>query len=101
MPAAFEALSAVAGRAPRRPADLGIYIAEDNEAAANRVIREFNNKFEFLGRNPRAGRSRDDVQPGLRAFPFEDYLIFYRIISAGIRVVRVIHGARDLRLLPH
>jgi toxin ParE1/3/4 len=77
------------------------YIAADNEAAANRVIREFNNKFEFLGRNPRAGRSRDDVQPGLRTFPFEDYLIFYRIISAGVRVVRVVHGARDLRPLLH
>ena len=28
---------------------------------------------------------------------FEDYLIFYRPTKRGIDVVRVLHGARDLR----
>jgi toxin ParE1/3/4 len=75
------------------------YIAEDNQPAAKRVIEDFNRKFEFLGRNPEAGRRRDDLHPGLRSFPFGDYLIFYRVAKPGVHIVRVIHGARDLLVL--
>jgi toxin ParE1/3/4 len=75
------------------------YIAEDNETAANRAIEEFNRKFELLGRNPRAGRTRDEVRPGLRSFPAEEYLIFYRITTTGVRIMRVIRGRRDVQRL--
>jgi toxin ParE1/3/4 len=32
----------------------------------------------------------------LRSFPVGSYLLLYRRDSAGIELVRVIHGARDL-----
>ena len=40
---------------------------------------------------------------GLRSWPvpgFENILVFYRPVEGGIDVVRVIHGARDIRALP-
>jgi toxin ParE1/3/4 len=77
------------------------HIAEDNPAAADRLVRKFAERFEMLGRNPGAGRARDDVQPGLRSFPVDEYVIFYRIISAGVRIMRVLHGRRDLGAILH
>ena len=36
---------------------------------------------------------------GLRSFPVGNYLVFYRPLAEGdgIAVIRVLHGARDLR----
>ena len=42
------------------------------------------------------GRNRPDLAPELRSFPVDNYIIFYRPISEGIQVIRVLHGARDI-----
>jgi toxin ParE1/3/4 len=90
----------VSREARRDVQQIWAYIAEDNEPAARRLIAGFHRKFEFLSANPRAGRCRDDIRRELRSFAVGDYVIFYRIIKAGVRIMRVIHGRRDLpRLL--
>ena len=33
----------------------------------------------------------------MRSFPIGKYLIFYKRVDSGIEVVRVVHGARNLR----
>ena len=33
---------------------------------------------------------------GLRSFPVENYVAFYRIRNEVVEIVRIIHGARDL-----
>jgi len=40
---------------------------------------------------------REDLAPSLRSFPVGNYLIFYRPITDGVEVVRMLHGARELR----
>lgn len=45
---------------------------------------------------PNMGQSCDNFGNGLRTFPVEDYLIFYRSIDGGVEVVRVVSGYRDL-----
>ncbi len=42
------------------------------------------------------GQSCDDFANGLRSFPVEDYLIFYRPIDGRVEVVRIVSGYRDL-----
>ena len=37
----------------------------------------------------------DDIEQGVRVFPVESYLIYYRIHRGGISIARVIHGMRD------
>jgi toxin ParE1/3/4 len=32
----------------------------------------------------------------LRSFPVGNYVIFYREVSEGIEIIRVLHGARDI-----
>jgi len=47
---------------------------------ADRVIENITERFWLLARNPHIGRLRDDdLRPGLRSFPADDYIIFYRI----------------------
>jgi toxin ParE1/3/4 len=55
--------------------------------------------FRNLGQMPGLGVSRDSLRRGLMLFPVGKYLILYRKVVDGIEIVRVIHGARDLRKL--
>lgn len=42
------------------------------------------------------GRRRDDLINGMRSFPYQAYIIFYRITDTTVQIVRVLHGARDI-----
>ena len=52
--------------------------------------------LDELVRSPEMGRGRDEIKPGLRSFPKEHHVIFYRILNDRIRIVRVLHNRRDL-----
>jgi toxin ParE1/3/4 len=45
------------------------------------------------------GPARPDIAKELRYHPVGNYLLLYRIISGGIELVRLVHGARDLQSL--
>lgn len=86
-------------RRPRAAADIfdiRDHIAEDNVPAADRWVDPLNEKFGSLACQPLMGRTRDDLAPGLRSFPFGRYVIFYASIDDGIDVVRLLHSARDI-----
>ena len=53
-----------------------------------------------IGDAPEAGRPRDDIRPGLRAWTFERRLIIvYQLERDRVRIVRIVDGRRDyLRL---
>jgi toxin ParE1/3/4 len=72
------------------------HIAGGSEENADRFVDKLTARFTLLGRNPYLGRPRDDLRTGIRGFPFENYLILYRVKSASVQVVRVMHGSRDL-----
>ena len=86
--------------APEAEADLDelwFYIASNGSVeTADRVVDAITTRFFLLGRHPRAGRRRDDLRPGLRAFPVGDYLVFYRVEGDDALIQRVIRGSRDL-----
>jgi len=74
------------------------YIAtETSIQAANRVRDSLSRCFNLLRRNPFAGKSReDDLIPGLRSISSGKYIVFYRAEAGMVRIVRVLHGMRDL-----
>ena len=72
------------------------YIADDSMEAADRWVDQLDEKFHLIATQPMMGRARDELEPGLRSFPFGRYIIFYVPTSSGIDVVRVLHGARDI-----
>ena len=76
-----------------------LYIGRDNVAAAQRMLETIDSRLELLSRNPKLGRERPDIAPGVRYLPVGKYLILYRPLADGIEVVRLVHGARDLSAL--
>ena len=56
-------------------------------------------KCQMLAHSPGMGFRRDDLTPGLRCWPVGRHVIFYRCVTDGIDIVRVVHGSRDLAKL--
>lgn len=77
--------------------EIWFYIAPDNKDAADRLLRTFDEKLEFLAEYPGAGQSRDDLGKGMRTFPVGNYIIYYQPVPGGIELLRVMHGSRDAR----
>lgn len=77
------------------------YIAADSPAAADRLVDAIDRKCAVLAENPKLGPARPDIAPELRYSPVGSYLILYREIPEGVEVVRVLHGARNLRAIFH
>ena len=50
----------------------------------------------LLAEHPQLGHERSDIARGLRSFAVWPYVIFYRPLDSGARVMRALHGRRDM-----
>lgn len=57
----------------------------------------FDGLFAKLVNNPELGKEREEIREGLRSLLKEKHVVFYRILGTRIRIVRILHGSRDLR----
>lgn len=78
------------------------YIRQQSPRAALRFLDAAEATFHRLAASPGIGTRYDPDQPllaELRFFPidrFKNDLVFYRPITDGIEVVRILHGVRDI-----
>jgi toxin ParE1/3/4 len=72
------------------------YIADGSVEIADMFIDQLHEAMQNLCRHPGMGRQREELAPRIRSFPFQRYIIFYRVDQKTLEVVRVIHGARDV-----
>ncbi len=79
--------------------EIALRIAADNPDAANRWLERVDEKFRLLTQMPEVGRNRFELASGLRSLAVGNYIVFYRPVSDGIQVIRVLHGARDIPAL--
>lgn len=88
---------------PQAKADLyeiSDYISKDNPDAARRVRTELREAMRKLAVMPEMGHLRQDLaRKPFRFWPVYSYLIIYEPETEPLRVVRVLHGARDVRSL--
>ena len=81
-----------------------IYISKDSADSADNVEAAIYRNCELLVQNSGVGRpSLKRMSPPVftwPALPYENYLIFYRVTSRGIRVIRILRAERNLRRLP-
>ena len=85
-------------------ADIHLFIALNNPAAAERFLTALPLSFNTLAQWPEIGaryQSNRAELSALRFWPvrrFTNYLIFYRVTAAPRRlhIIRLLHGARDL-----
>lgn len=76
--------------------DIWFFVAQDDPAAADRLLDTLDEKIRLLADNPHMGPARPDIAKDLRYHPVGNYLLLYRVVDSGIELVRVVHGARDL-----
>jgi toxin ParE1/3/4 len=63
---------------------------------ANNVVRRISEACSLLEDHPYAGRSRNEVRPGLRSVVATPHVVFYRVVADEVEIVRVIDGRRDI-----
>lgn len=66
----------------------GIEQAED-------YVRLLQNAIEVVAEDPRRGRPCHEVRKGYRKYRVGSHMLFYRIVDAGVDVVRILHGRMD------
>ena len=76
--------------------EIGDWIAQDNRPRAHTFIEELEAACLGLGTNP----NRFQLVPGhelsgVRRRVHGAYLIFYRVDSDRVTILRILHGARD------
>ncbi|MGX5777359.1 type II toxin-antitoxin system RelE/ParE family toxin [Methylorubrum zatmanii] len=76
--------------------DLWNYVADHNEAAADRLLDRIESVMVMLSDNPHAGRSRPELARSLRSFPVGNFVLFYCPVQDGITLIRVLNGYRDI-----
>lgn len=74
---------------------IGDYIALDNPLRAASFIGEIRAHCQKIAQTPKIYSLRGNLAPDFRMAPYKDYLIFYRETPEGIRIERILHGARD------
>lgn len=72
------------------------YIAASNPAAARRLLSEINRKIAWIAESGFLGVPRDELSLGLRALPFKDRCIYFRVMGSRIYIVRILHGRQDI-----
>jgi toxin ParE1/3/4 len=76
------------------------HIAADNLTAALNWLVDIERVFRLLALQPEVGERVHGPRLGdVRRHVTGNYVIYYRPYSYGVRIVRVIHGARDHKRL--
>lgn len=76
-----------------------IFVFTENKFGTDQAVTyvsEFDDVFKLLSTHPNSGKMRNEIKTGLRSFPHSSHMIFYRIFEDKIRIVRILHGSRDL-----
>ena len=61
-------------------------------------LTDIDQPFGMLAGNPGIGPVRRDIGRDIRAV-CRHYLVFYRVVTGGIEILRVLHVARDVQNL--
>ena len=78
-----------------------LYIAEENLAAADRVLDTVEQESKVLLMQPLMGRARPELGNQVRSWPSATpYILFYEVDDTELTVLRVLHHARDVKLVP-
>lgn len=76
--------------------EIGDHIARDSQAKARALVDRLIQQCEKIRLAPLGYVGREDLEPGLRMAALGRYVIFFRLVEAGIRIERILHGARNL-----
>lgn len=70
-----------------------------NESGADQAVSyvsSFDDIFPSIAKNPEIGRERNEIRRNLRSIAKEKHIIFYKVQKDKIRIIRVLHGSKNL-----
>jgi plasmid stabilization system protein ParE len=79
--------------------DIWLYVARESQSIeiASRVVDAITSKFGLLARYPTAGRIREDLEPSVRSFAADGYLIVYHYAEPDVvTILHIVARGRDL-----
>ena len=63
----------------------------------DKYLKQLDDAFKLLARQPEIGRDADDIKPGYKKFSQGSHIIFYRAgTESKIVVVRILHNSMDV-----
>jgi toxin ParE1/3/4 len=74
-------------------------IAQDDPAAARRLLGRFRRLSRQIVRFPDAWPTAPEIAPHARFAVVGNYVVLFRRASHRVKIVRVLHGARDIAAL--
>lgn len=63
---------------------------------AVKYLDEIDEVFVKIINTPEIGRSRNEIKKSVYSLPIGSHIVFYTIQNDHIRIVRVLHGAKDV-----
>ena len=76
--------------------EIAAYIARDNPKRAKSFVDALIEVCHTLAEQPYMGAARPELGDRVRLHPHGHYHIFYRPLDTGVRIERVLHGARHI-----
>ena len=62
---------------------------------AELYVRQLGSAVETIAQNPQRGRPCDEIREGYRWYPSGSHVVFYRITTKEVVVVRMLHQRMD------
>ena len=72
------------------------YASVAGRATADRILREIAKVVATIDEFPLAGRSRDELRPGMRSLSAAIHVVFYRLKNERPQIIRVLDGRQDI-----
>jgi toxin ParE1/3/4 len=63
---------------------------------AEKIAREIGEVVTTIEHHPLAGRSRNELRPGIRSLAARPHIVFYRVVGGVPEIVRVLDGRQDI-----
>jgi toxin ParE1/3/4 len=80
--------------------DIWLSIALDKPQAADGQISRIMEKIRVAAEFPMMGTARPELSETARILIVGNYIVIYEPASAGIKIVAIVHGRRDLSEMP-
>jgi len=81
---------------------ISLNIRRDNARASLTVGRRIRDAIGKIAATPGIGHAHNELNnPAIRVYRVYSYLIFYRLDPKHVTILRVIHGARDIKRTFH
>ncbi|MEN0037600.1 MAG: type II toxin-antitoxin system RelE/ParE family toxin [Cellvibrio sp.] len=85
--------------APAAKADLkDIYqygLRQWGQAQSEAYLEILKGKFWSLTEQPLMGTERQELLASMRSLPIESHILFYRVTTTNVEIIRVLHGRQD------